>query len=266
MSEAMDLLNGLTDEQMALYSGNPSTEPHIVVREDRTIVVPEELKLIAVEGDHNIETVTFDCPRYWDEHDLSNMIIYINYLCPDGYMDAYLADNVRVDESNERLMHFDWTITRNVARAKGNIAFLICAKSTDDEGNENLHWNSLINRDMSVAEGMECVEQIESILPDLITQVLLLNQRTLRCATVWVGSGEMPEGYNIQINPTGHPQIRLRAEDGTIYDLPELQGPKGEDGKTAYQYAKEGGYTDTEANFYNDLAGIQGAADWLANY
>ena len=28
----------------------------------------------------NIETVTIDCVRYWDEHDLSSFAIYINYM------------------------------------------------------------------------------------------------------------------------------------------------------------------------------------------
>lgn len=42
------------------------------------------------------------------------------------------------------------------------------------------------------------------------------------------------------------------------------RGDKGPDGKSAYQYAVEGGYTDTEANFYADLAAMQGLASALA--
>ena len=47
------------------------SEPHIVIDSHRAITVPEQLKRIAVQFDHNFETVTFDCPRYWDGHDLS---------------------------------------------------------------------------------------------------------------------------------------------------------------------------------------------------
>ena len=38
----------------------------------------------------------------------------------------------------------------------------------------------------------------------------------------------------------------------------------GADGKSAYSYAQDGGYTDTEANFYADLAAMQGLASALA--
>ena len=40
--------------------------------------------------------------------------------------------------------------------------------------------------------------------------------------------------------------------------------PIGAAGKSAYQYAVDGGYTDTEANFYVDLAAMQGLASALA--
>lgn len=39
---------------------------------------------------------------------------------------------------------------------------------------------------------------------------------------------------------------------------------RGADGKSAYSYAQDGGYTDTEANFYADLAAMQGLASALA--
>ena len=46
-----------------------------------------------------------------------------------------------------------------------------------------------------------------------------------------------------------------------------LQGPQGVTGATgqsAYAAAQAGGYTDTEANFYADLAAMQGLASALA--
>ena len=43
-----------------------------------------------------------------------------------------------------------------------------------------------------------------------------------------------------------------------------IEIPIGADGKSAYSYAVEGGYTDTEANFYADLAAMQGLASALA--
>lgn len=74
MSQAEDLLDSLSEEESSYFAGTSPNERHIVIGKDRFITVPEELKKIAVQGDNNIETVTFDCPRYWDEHDLSATI------------------------------------------------------------------------------------------------------------------------------------------------------------------------------------------------
>ena len=41
-------------------------------------------------------------------------------------------------------------------------------------------------------------------------------------------------------------------------------GPAGSDGQSAYAAAQAGGYTDTQANFYADLAAMQGLASALA--
>lgn len=41
-------------------------------------------------------------------------------------------------------------------------------------------------------------------------------------------------------------------------------GAAGSDGQSAYAAAQAGGYTDTESNFYADLAAIQGLVSALA--
>jgi hypothetical protein len=44
--------------------------------------------------------------------------------------------------------------------------------------------------------------------------------------------------------------IRVKQPDGTLVDIPI---GKGADGKSTYAYAKEGGYTGTEAEFATDI-------------
>lgn len=173
MSQAEDLLNSLSENDISVYTVDPETEGRIVVGDDRFITVPEELKRIAVQHDHDIETVVFDCPRYWDEHDMSKMKIYINYMRKDGYKDCYWAQNVTVDTTDSNIMHFEWTISRNVTEVKGNLSFLVCIKTTDEEGNESNHWNSELCQDMYVSEGLECMESAVNDYPDIITQILL---------------------------------------------------------------------------------------------
>lgn len=166
MSGAEELLNS----GASTYLARPETEPHIVIGEDRFITVPAELKRIAVQFDHDVETVTFDCPRYWDGLDMSAMGIYINYMRSDKAYGCFRAENVSVDEADENIMHFTWTISKNVTLVKGNIQFLVCVRKSDDENNEINHWNSELCKDMYVSEGMECAEVILPEYPDIISQ------------------------------------------------------------------------------------------------
>lgn len=144
-------------------------EQHIVIDKSRKITVPDDLKRIAVQYDHNVETVTFDCPRYWDGNDLSEMTISINYHNKTNKTPGvYIAENVRIDDSDADQIHFDWTISRNVTDKKGQIFFSVCAKLVDEEGNELRHWNSEINSEMSVSEGMEGSEPVVESNPDAL--------------------------------------------------------------------------------------------------
>ena len=171
MSLADALLN-LTSAGMNSRLANMETEPHIVIGEDRFITVPDELKRIAVQYDHRVETVTFDCPRYWDGKDMSKMKIYINYTRADGLLGMYLAENVFADEQLPNIMHFDWTLTRNVTGINGPIVFMVCVKRVDREGNEEVHWNSERNLEMYISEGLEGEEVIQDLYPDIFTQML----------------------------------------------------------------------------------------------
>ena len=162
-----------TAESIFSYVG--IEEPHIIIGTDRFITVPTSLRRIAVEHDHNVETVTFECPRYWDEHDLSKMAIYINYVLSNGYADSYPADNVAVEDD---VMLFTWTIKREVTQVSGSIKFIVCVKNTDDQGNESNHWNSELCEDMYVSKGLETTPQIASEYQDLITELLLSIKNT----------------------------------------------------------------------------------------
>lgn len=194
MSQAEALLRGLSEP--TAYSTN--SDAVIVIGDDRRITVPDSLKRIAVQYDHNIETVTFDCPRFWDGHDMSQMKIYINYMRPNETTGQYLAQNVQAD--GER-MTFDWTISRNVSQYKGKLSILVCIKKTDAAGDEENHWNSELNQDFYVSEGLECSQTVVSKYPDIITQLL-------------TRMDHIEELLNVSVyNP------KLTSPDGTVWNL-----------------------------------------------
>lgn len=70
---------------------------------------------------------------------------------------------------------------------------------------------------------------------------------------VYVGSGEMPEGYNVQVDPEGDdvkPILRVKDNDGNVREIP---GIRGSDGKSAYEIALENGFEGTEAEWTESL-------------
>ena len=66
---------------------------HVIINQDRTVIVPESEKKIGIQYDHNVNTISFDCPRYPDEDptiDMSTMSIYINYMLPIKHLVLHL--------------------------------------------------------------------------------------------------------------------------------------------------------------------------------
>lgn len=145
MSVSDDSVSYLADE-----------EPHIVINESRQAIVPNELKTIAVTGDKDIETVTFDCVRYWDNHDLSTFAIYLNYVLPDLSVGTYIPESIVADGD---VFHFDWNIKNNITVKNGKISFAITAiKTKQNESGETVvdkQWGSLPNSDCSIALGLD---------------------------------------------------------------------------------------------------------------
>lgn len=212
MSLAEDLLNSLPEDQTAVTSADPATEPHIVINADKTVTIPEALKRILVQHDHNIETVTFDCPRYWDGHDLSQMGLRIVFQRSDDHKEPHPVENLRIDESDDRVIHFDWTISGNTTLVSGNVKITVCAKLTNAEGVSEREWHTIPNQDLFVNEGMDCSdEEIVERNPDVIEYILgelddLKNAAPANPSTPSPDSGQNPD-------------LVLKSPDGTQWKL-----------------------------------------------
>lgn len=172
MSQAEDLLNNAVSNSITPRTAEPEIEGHIVVGKDRFIEVPEPLQRIAVQYDHNIETVTFDCPRYWDDHDLMNMYIFVNYNRSDEVKSKCIVKNIRVDDFDPDIIHFEWDIGQEITLVPGPLMFLVCAVQFNSNEEEIYHWNSEINSQMNVSVGLEVDGAIEERYPSIIAELL----------------------------------------------------------------------------------------------
>lgn len=240
-------------EKTSLRLADPKQEAHIVIHPDRSVTVPEELKNLAVQYDHNIETVIFDCPRYWDGNDMSKMGIRINYEREDGYGDCYVCTDVTADEEDPKLMHFSWVISRNVSDMPGILHFAVCAIRNDSSavGNEAQHWSSRICEDARVLPGLDYTEHVLETQPDVIlaaweatkeAQAAAEDARQAaeeaREATHAVDAAIPKIGANgnwyIGEEDTGKPSRGATGPQGPA-GAQGIQGPKGDPGATGPQ-------------------------------
>lgn len=152
MSLAENLLNSLGETRTA----SPEQEPHIIVGADRFIKVPDQLKKIAVTNDKDIETVHFDCVRYWDGYDLSTFAIYLNIALPNGEAITYIPKNIT---TSGNFYHFDWVVDGNVTKKSGTIGLGVTAIKTKTNENGDIvtdkRWSSFPNTDMSIVKGVD---------------------------------------------------------------------------------------------------------------
>jgi hypothetical protein len=177
MSQVDNLLDNMSEEEIINQTTGETVEEHIIIDKDRFIYVPESLRKIAVQFDHKAKTVTFDCPVEFNQINMSDKIVYINYMRADGTLGNYMADNVMVDDTNPEIMHFDWEITDQVTAASGTLSFLVCVTDVDIKtAIPTFHWNSELNNEMRISKGLEVKETILQQYPDVITQ--LLNRMT----------------------------------------------------------------------------------------
>ena len=198
---------------------------HVIVGSDRYITVPESLQKIGVQFDHNAETVTFDCPRYWDEHDLSKMKIYINYMRPNDSFGAYLCSDAEIDSMDNTIIHFNWVISGHVTEFAGPLSFLVCICDVDQNGDSTTHWNSELNTQMYISSGMKCRDAILGRYPDIITQLL---NRMDSVEAVFAPTVEITEIEG------GH-HLKMVDVNGT-YEFDVMDGAKGDKGD-AFTYS-----------------------------
>lgn len=257
MATADEILAAMADEPEA-YTAEDTVL--LIDAETREISIPESERLFGARQDRDVERKRFRCPRIvGDNIDLSQHHIYISYVPSkqDGTysqteeVGSYRCEDLEVDGED---ITFSWLVSDNVTREAGYVAFAMYAKQADASGLLKTKWHTTIaigNVLNTLPDGSQVVERY----PDVIEQILA-RLDSLE-ATGGTGSGTAGVGIS-SIDKTDTAGLvdtyTVSLTDGSSYDFTVTNGKDGADGKSAYWYAQQGGYTGTEDDFKDKLA------------
>lgn len=215
MTSALDLLmdSDSTAETTTLLENNGICT---IDSRTRTIFVPPEIVVGAVQSDKNAERIKFSCPKIvGDNLDLSKFSIRINFenvssVDPDiSIKDQYICEDASINGDN---ITFSWVIGKNAARYMGTIRFIVCAVKTDSDSNISIEWNTTVAQ-IPVLEGIE-VDQpsFDENSKDVINQLLAITKTASDEAVKNVNSAK--EQAITDIQNVSQPDKTLTVEGG----------------------------------------------------
>ena len=138
----------------------------------RAITNVSPIKVNIMQYDHNSERLTFELPRYIDDHDMSLCnSVQVHYLNTDGKnttSDVYEVDDLQISPDGENVVICSWLISQNATRYAGSLSFLVRFACVSEDGTIDYAWNTDIYKNVSVSNGIYnsdiVVEQYSDIL------------------------------------------------------------------------------------------------------
>ena len=216
--------------KLATPSGLMDDDPVFTVDRDRRIItIPDTQAIMAVVRDTNSEIIKFKFPRYADGVDLSTKTAYVNFVNATGNAYKSLLSTPQADEG---YVFVEWVVGEMVTVQEGGVLFQVEFYGT------NYRWQTQIAQ-LKVVKSLEA-QAAEPLQDQTLLEEYLDRFNQLIADGITPSIGDNGNWY-VGSTDTGKPS---RGAAGT----------PGAAGKSAYQYAKEGGYPGTETEFAKKLA------------
>lgn len=147
------------------------TEYCTVDDDTRLVTIPDKYKKFGVESDEKVKRIWFRFPKLVGNNgiDLSAISVRVNFRNANRDGDIYMVEDLTVDGD---YVVFSWELSRKVTAYKGHISFVVCAVKSSTTGVIKNEWNTTLNKDCEVLEGLEVTEQIAQENPDIIEYIL----------------------------------------------------------------------------------------------
>ena len=159
-----------TSEEVETYA-DTGIEYCTVDDDTRLVTVPDKYKKLGVESDEKVKRIWFRFPKFVGNNgvDLSAIGVRVNYRNANGDGDIYIVEDLTTDGD---YVTFSWELTRKVTAYKGHVSFVVCAVKSATDGTIKNEWNTTLNKECEVLEGLEVTEQIAQENPDIIEYIL----------------------------------------------------------------------------------------------
>lgn len=172
MPSVEELLSQDSDDETNLETYADIGIEYCTVDDDtRLVTIPDKYKKLGVESDEKAKRIWFRFPKLVGNNgvDLSAIGVRVNFRNANGDGDIYKVEDLTTDGD---YVIFSWELTRKVTAYKGNVSFVVCAVKSATDGTIKNEWNTTLNKECEVLEGLEVTEQIEQENPDIIEYIL----------------------------------------------------------------------------------------------
>lgn len=107
----------------------------------RAIRNQTEGKTAIMQGDHDSEVFTFECPRFIEGHDMAQSTEAQVHFDNEGNRDRYVARDLAADPADDTKVTFTWKVSDNATGRAGKLSFNVKFRCYD--GAEiTYEWNS----------------------------------------------------------------------------------------------------------------------------
>lgn len=157
----------------ALNTSEETEEILIIDNDLRTISIPSSVAILGVESDDKVRELHFSMPLMYEDIDLSEFDIRINYMNPNGDRDIYVVTDKTISDNH---ISFSWVVGRLACKYKGETKFIVCLKLKNSYGEVLKEFNTTLAT-LSVLEGLETTEAVIAENTDVIEQILSILEK-----------------------------------------------------------------------------------------
>lgn len=208
----------------SLSSSDSLTRQHLVIDNDlRTIKTPTKF-ILGVFNDKDVHEVLFTMPRFYNEVDLADFSIRVNYINAAGNENNYFVETETI---GDEVIEFSWVTSRGVFEVEGVVQFSVCLRKVNEDDVITQEFNTTTATGR-VLKGIEVDNhEDDPEVSDLITKI------TKAKAAAEEAAKQSEE--NVEHYP------RIEAGKWIVYDAKNdawvdtgisSQGPKGDTGET----------------------------------